>query len=263
MDSPTILWHGVNSERVEIETFRNNHLQDPSYAPSPLFLSRTSWLASVTHDTLCNSKDGLPALVSVIGSISSEGLFMEPQGNYDGNATHSQPNNCTSNFEQAEYQFSLIPPVGHADLRADFTAAVSHFRTVAGFVADPPGSFEEWNNERSFIGDDGHSHITLNFSFPLFNRTGSHGSAEHEWAHYRASLDAEYKHLLDPIIDSFTLQHLSVSDYFGQCEVKEEEYQNRLDGALVEVLFNLSNMYGQGLYAVPVAVAIIHKEDKK
>jgi hypothetical protein len=179
--SPTIPWYSSAAEFTSIDEFRSYLLEQPFYVASPNFLRETSWHAYISQDTLSKaSVSGFESqfMLSIVGVISSQGLYMEPHGNFAPDGSMDFENKTTRSLAQAEYKFSLRAPVGHPGFLVDFETAMDHVRIIQEQVATPPEDYW-WDTETLFFDSDASGMRPIadidrvfNWTFPIFQKTG-------------------------------------------------------------------------------------------
>jgi hypothetical protein len=171
-------WYKPNEARKSHDEIRANLLQFPAYVASPDFLRTTSWVASIAQDTLRRASINRfsPFHVSIVGVVSPQNLYMQPHGNFSTEPS-SPYGQTTSIFAQAEYKFSLSPPLRYPSFMEDFEKAIQNIRMIYSPVETPKEDFW-WEPDTSFIQSPLDETLLLtehkpvfNWSFPIFDRT--------------------------------------------------------------------------------------------
>ena len=143
---------------------RASLLNTPTYVASNNFLSHVEWLKTGNQNDLVNTsmadftKDSTPqrATCAVVGTVSSNRLFLEAHGNYN-------PNFEKTALETSKAQFQLLSPTIYPELDADFNHGIKHIETLQKQV------IKEGPDAEHFIVSDGLKKA-LKFSWPLFQK---------------------------------------------------------------------------------------------
>jgi hypothetical protein len=77
-----------------------------------------------------------------------------------------------------------------------------------------------------------------------------------QWDAFKNIVPEDLHEFVDDLVEDFTICHLPISHFEG-ADIKPDEFQSAIEGALVEVQFTLWNIHGQGLVAEPRKVKII------
>ena len=63
------------------------------------------------------------AICAIVGKVSANCAFLEPQGNYN-------PNFEKTSLETSKVQFLLVVPTSHPDFETDFATSLNHIKTI-------------------------------------------------------------------------------------------------------------------------------------
>jgi hypothetical protein len=96
------------------------------------------------------------AICAVVGTVSSQKLFLEPHGNYN-------PTFENSTLETSKAQFQLLSPTVYPEFDADYNRGVKLIERLQRQV------IKEGPDPEHFIVSDG-LNKALKFSWPLFNK---------------------------------------------------------------------------------------------
>jgi hypothetical protein len=143
---------------------RTSLLNTPTYVASNDFVSHVEWLKTGNQNDLVVSaaadspKETPPqrATCAVVGTVSSQRLFLEAHGNFN-------PNFENSALETSKAQFQLLSPTIHPEFDADFWRGMKHIENLQSQV------IKEGPDAEHFIVQDGLKRA-LKFSWPLFEK---------------------------------------------------------------------------------------------
>jgi hypothetical protein len=141
---------------------RATFINSPAYIASENFLSHVQWSKTGNQDDLVTTpapddpkEIALElATCAVVGTVSRNKLFLEPQGNY--NPTYID-------LENSKTQFQIISPTAFPEFAVDFDRAVAHMETLQkrAIKDGPEGAY--------FVVTDSLKKA-LKFSSPLFEK---------------------------------------------------------------------------------------------
>jgi hypothetical protein len=126
------------------------------------FPAHVAWDKSGNQNDLVQaptSDDGIPAVratCAVVGTISSDRLYLEPHGNYN-------PNFERAALESSKLQFQIVAPASHPDLKNDFDIGINHIDQVEARAIMQGPKCEHFVVKNSY-------QKALRFSWPLFEK---------------------------------------------------------------------------------------------
>jgi hypothetical protein len=143
---------------------RASLLNTPSYIASAEFPTHVAWEKSGNQNDLIeaqsNKEDNSPVCVratcAVVGTISSDRLYLEPHGNYN-------PNFDRAALESSKLQFQIVAPASHPEFKADFELGINHIDSVQNKAISQGPKGEH------FVVKDSYQKA-LRFSSPLFEK---------------------------------------------------------------------------------------------
>jgi hypothetical protein len=139
-------------------------LNTPTYIASAEFPAHVAWERSGNQNDLIqtpsDNEDKPPfstrATCAVVGTISSDRLYLEAHGNYN-------PNFDRAALESSKLQFQIVAPASHPEFKTDFELGINHIDSIQNkaITHGPKGEH--------FVVKDGHQ-MALRFSSPLFEK---------------------------------------------------------------------------------------------
>jgi hypothetical protein len=136
----------------------------PTYVASQGFASRVVWLKSNNQSDLVLASTDLgdletassQATCAIVGTISSNRLFLEPHGNFN-------PNFEKTTLQTSKAQFQLVSPTLHPEFEIDFKHSIKNLEALQRLAS------KEGPPPEHFIVTEG-GKKALRFSWPLFEK---------------------------------------------------------------------------------------------
>ncbi|KAF8798368.1 hypothetical protein BYT27DRAFT_7343617 [Phlegmacium glaucopus] len=208
-------------------------MNTPTYIASDDFESQLMWLKTSRQSELMmvsedrNDKPTERVTCAVVGTISSNRLFLEPHGNFN-------PNFNNGALENAKAQFMLVAPSADGIFHSDFKTGIERIERIQNKAVS------EGPHPQYFIVTDG-DQTGLKFSWPLFEKRDFEYDSqdEEDWSNGYPITDAHQK-AFKAILPKWRATPLPAYDESGNF-IKIQDHELTLKGALVLVYFQLKH----------------------